>query len=186
MKKNTYKNVYLYLANPKYHDIDMRPENSISLGNNIYAKYAEVKGKDINVFKIADTDDKSEIMKAAIENMQKMLKKECKKELLIYKPQRVSYLKIYDHWTAATHILNPNLFTWGASTLHTMELIVGIPNRGTLLLFPNGDKEYSNDIQKFIADYKNGMEDLLTEKLFYLNEKGIHTENNGASGIRWS
>ena len=164
--------IYPYVVTKDY-PINEASGKSISIGNELYYEYIRDKNGIVESFDISKQNDKSKIQKKAIENLKNAFKNNIKAMSFENGPANSQFILLGNHWTAATQILNPDLYDWAKKILKTEKLIVSIPNRETLLIFPSMDKKYFSDIKTFVKGKESGERKMLTFELYELNSTGF-------------
>jgi hypothetical protein len=165
-------NIFPYVVTKNY-PIDVQSGKSTPIGNDIYIEYVIEKKGIVEGINISITKNKEKIKVKAIENLQKVFKNDIKAMSFQNGPGNCMFILIGNHWSAATQIINPDLFLWATKILKTDKLIISIPNRETLLIFPNMDKIFYSDIKKMVIEKESNDRKMLTFELFLLTSSGL-------------
>ena len=81
---------------------------------------------------------------------------------------KIQFVLWADHWLAATCLLLPGLYEKMAATLGTENIIVMIPHRDVLVLFPDKDPEFRAATAKLVRDKEKDGTKRITERLLRL------------------
>lgn len=77
------------------------------------------------------------------------------------------------HWAAAACIAYPGLHQAMARALGAESLLVSVPHRGAMLVFPDRDAAGRTELQQFVRDHESDGDQPLTFGLFALDGDGL-------------
>lgn len=77
------------------------------------------------------------------------------------------------HWLAASCVRLPNLYAFACEQLHARDLCASIPQRETLVIFPNKDKPFRDRMRHMIRTAENDSRKQITYELFSLTADGV-------------
>lgn len=81
------------------------------------------------------------------------------------------------HWAAATSITWTGLYDAMQRALGTEDLLVCIPHRETMLVFPIGPEDYIEAVKAMIREKESNGRKPLTMELFRLTKAGLQPQN---------
>ena len=89
------------------------------------------------------------------------------------------------HWLAASCVRLPNLYAFACEQLHERDLCASIPQRETLVIFPNKDKSFRDRMRQIIRNAQNDTRKQITYELFSLTADGVCplNENSALRGV---
>lgn len=109
----------------------------------------------------------------AVRNLKAMLSSgTIKTAVFEHGPQGRPFILFSDHWLAATCILLPDLYDVTSKPLGATDILVSVPNRDAMLVFPRGDASYRNAMRALIREKESDSRKPLTFKLFRLTATG--------------
>jgi hypothetical protein len=79
------------------------------------------------------------------------------------------------HWAAATSILLPGLKGLVEGALGTSDILISIPHREAMLLFPQGDRVHRDALRAMVKEKESDGRKPLTFELFALGDEGVVT-----------
>jgi len=77
------------------------------------------------------------------------------------------------HWLTASSALLPEMFDWATLRLQCDQILVSVPDRQFLFLFPAGDIAFRNVMRSYICKVVDGMNHLITFDLVVLSAQGL-------------
>jgi hypothetical protein len=77
------------------------------------------------------------------------------------------------HWLAASCVRLPNLYAFACEQLHARDLCASIPQRETLVIFPNKGKPFRDQMRRIIRHSEAPGEKPITFELFSLTADGV-------------
>ncbi len=165
-------NLYPYLVTSDY-PIDEKSGKSVPIGHDIFVEWVLYQNGIVESFDISKENDSERLKITAKENLINTFRSDIKAMKFDGGPNSKPFIILGDHWNTATQILNPELHSWARNALDSDELIVSIPNRETLLIFPFGGKIYQSNIMNFVKEKEATSSNQLTFSLFKLNDEGL-------------
>ena len=116
----------------------------------------------------------------AIQNLETLAKAQLIKMAVFPNgPSGKPFVLVGGHWAAATSILLPGLKRLVEKPLGTSDILVSIPHREAMLLFPNGDRQHRDAIRSLVKEKEGGGQKPLTFKLFMLGNEGVKPFDEG-------
>ena len=92
-------------------------------------------------------------------------------------PRDARFVRLIGHWLASACGLLPELFTFAAKNLQTEALLVCMPHRDALYVFPAGDAELQAEMAALIRDESEVARKLLSFEAFSFPRGGLgHVE----------
>ena len=77
------------------------------------------------------------------------------------------------HWLAASCVRLPNLYAFACEQLHQRDLCASIPQRETLVIFPNKGKSFRDRMRRMIRNAEKESPKQITYELFSLTADGV-------------
>jgi hypothetical protein len=87
-------------------------------------------------------------------------------------PEGRPFILFSGHWLASSCILLPDLYDLASKRLGTTDILVSVPNRDAMLVFPKGDAHYRQAMRALIREKESDGLKPLTFKLFGLTKAG--------------
>jgi hypothetical protein len=92
-------------------------------------------------------------------------------------PENKPFALFGGHWAAATSITWTGLYDAMQRALGTEDLLVCIPHRDAMLVFPMGPEDYIKSVKALIREKEADGRKPLTMELFRLNKGGLQPQN---------
>ncbi|HLX64332.1 MAG TPA: hypothetical protein VKX17_23870 [Planctomycetota bacterium] len=106
----------------------------------------------------------------AVLNLQKLATDESAIQKTAHKaPDGTQFVVWGSHWLAASCLVLPNLFSWARKTLGTDEILASVPERETMVLFPQKDRATRDRMRQLIAHVEKDPKKPITWELFSIS-----------------
>ncbi len=147
------------------------------LGHDVYVQLVEdVDGLCTNVDpdsirKANLTADKAHAL--ALENLERLRGEKFFKAEMFTGPGGRPFIVWYGHWLAASCLVLPSMREWAGKNLKVEDLCASIPHRESMLMFPEGDRAFRDQMRQTIKENEGSAPKQITWELFSLTPKGI-------------
>jgi len=116
----------------------------------------------------------------AIENLELLAQEQAVKMALFPNgPSGKPFVLVGGHWAAATSILLPKLRQLVEGPLGSRDILISIPHREAMLVFPYGDRTHRNALRALVREKESDARKPLTFELFTLTGHGVEPFEEG-------
>lgn len=155
----------------RFHETDML----LPLGHHVYAvlmELNEIGMKNVHSEELqAAGMTPQQAHQQALENLDRLVKENTFQTQILQEGED-RLLVWYGNWLAASCLRLPTLPAWASQQLGSDDLLVSIPQRELMVIFPRGDRPSRDRVRAFITRTVEGMDKLITFDLFEFSADG--------------
>jgi hypothetical protein len=150
----------------------------LPLGHEIYAILVEDEGNAIRSVRPDELEEAQltpqKAHAAAVDNLARFAEPADSFKRSIQKGAfGIPFLYWAGDWRAAACCLLPGMYGWISGVLKTTELCVSFPVSQVLFVFPQADREYREEMRKFVRNFAEDLDKIITFEWFSLTADGL-------------
>lgn len=92
---------------------------------------------------------------------------------LVQGPNQMPMMIWGGHWLTSSCMLLPKMNSWFKQELNSESILLNIPQRDMLMMFPNNSKNAYLEIQRFVRQNNDKFLDTISLRLFEITDQGL-------------
>jgi hypothetical protein len=109
----------------------------------------------------------------ALDNLSELAESDQIIKRLVQGPNQMPMMIWGGHWLTSSCMLLPKMNSWFKQELKSESILLNIPQRDMLMMFPNNSKNAYLEIQRFVRQNNDKFLDTISLRLFEITDQGL-------------